>query len=114
MLTHPDTYDALRKEIDDSSLNPDDSLDHEALSRLEYLNGVISESLRLGTPFFLPRIVPDGGAIVEHNHIPGGTVVALAAYSQQISGDNFFPESQVCRLNFLGYFTGHFHIAQLL
>ena len=60
-----------------------------------FLNGVIKETLRLASPYFNPRIIPSGGSVVDGKYIPEGTIVALAAHSQQTSPDNFFPSPQV-------------------
>ncbi|RDX42351.1 cytochrome P450 [Lentinus brumalis] len=92
LLAHPDYYQRLREELDAAFPDPTGSLPANDLAALSLLNGVINEALRLGTPFFLPRIVPKGGALLDNRFIPEDTIVALAAYSQQLSADNFFPE----------------------
>ncbi|EIN09212.1 cytochrome P450 [Punctularia strigosozonata HHB-11173 SS5] len=80
----------------DTSLH--DHLNPSFLASLPLLNGAVNESLRLGTPFFNPRITPPHGAILEDAHmpsgsvfIPGGTVVAIAAHSVQTSAESFSP-----------------------
>lgn len=88
-------YQRLRDELAGAFPDPLNPLDHTKLAGLPYLDGVINETLRLGTPFFLPRLVPAGGVVIDGNCIPGGTVVALAAYSQQISLENFYPDPLV-------------------
>ncbi len=95
LLAHPDYYQRLREELDAAFPDPTGSLPANDLAALSLLNGVINEALRLGTPFFLPRIVPKGGALLDNRFIPEDTIVALAAYSQQLSADNFFPEPAV-------------------
>lgn len=65
------------------------------LASLPFLNGVINEALRLGTPFFLPREIPVDGAVIEGSFIPAGTVVSLATYSQHHSSENFSPHPLV-------------------
>ncbi|KAF8526956.1 cytochrome P450 [Hysterangium stoloniferum] len=62
---------------------------------LQLLNAVLNETLRLGSPFFLPRIVPAGGVTVDGRFIPGGTIVAIAAYSQQVSPEIYPPDPLV-------------------
>lgn len=68
-----------------------------ALSALPLLNGIVNEILRLGSPYFLPRVVPEGGAVISGRSVPAGTIVALAAHSQQTSEENFYPEPLVSR-----------------
>ncbi len=95
MITVPECYQRLRTELDEVFPDPLGWLNPSVLGSLPYLGAVVDETLRLGSPFFLPRVVPSGGASIDGNHIPEGTIVALAAYSQQISPDNFFPEPLV-------------------
>lgn len=71
------------------------TLDDDVLSSIPILDAITLETLRLGTPFFLPHVVPEEGVEIEGNFIPGGTIVAVAAYSQQISEANFHPNPQV-------------------
>ncbi len=95
LLTRPPYYRRLQQELDSAYPDPNGPLDAHELAALPFLNGVINEALRLGTPFFLPRIVPQGGAIVDQTFIPENTIVALAAHTQQLSADNFFPDPRV-------------------
>ncbi|KAI0809176.1 cytochrome P450 [Irpex lacteus] len=92
MVCHPDTYRTLQAELDTVFPDPTMTLDHAKLEACSYLNAVIQESLRLGAPFYVPRVVPPQGVVLDDRHVPGGTVVALAAYSQQISEENFYPD----------------------
>ena len=95
LLTEPKHYQRLRKELDEAFPDPSGSLPPAELAALPFLNGVLAEVLRLGTPFFLPRVVPRGGVVINGNYVPGGTIVAYAAYTQQLHPDNFFPEPRV-------------------
>ncbi|KAJ7464565.1 cytochrome P450 [Mycena latifolia] len=93
MLTSPHGYySKLQQELDNTFPDREGPLNWDALAGLPYLNAVISEALRLASPYYLPRIVPPGGVVIEGNHIPQGTTMALAAYSQQTSPDNFYPD----------------------
>ncbi|KAF8069224.1 cytochrome P450 [Lyophyllum atratum] len=90
-------YRKLQQELDAHFSDPKDTLELDKLAELPYLNAVVNEALRIGTPFFLPRVVPDEGINVDGIRIPKGSIVALAAYSQQISEDNFGPDALVFR-----------------
>ncbi|KAI0667876.1 cytochrome P450 [Trametes maxima] len=92
LLCEPIYHSRLRQELDEAFPDPTAPLPAEELAALPFLNGTINEALRLGTPFFLPRVSPPGGLVMDGQYIPAGVVVALAAYSQQISPENFFPE----------------------
>ncbi|KZT05810.1 cytochrome P450 [Laetiporus sulphureus 93-53] len=92
LLSRPEYYTMLRAELDNVFANPMDHLDHGTLASLAFLNAVITEALRLGSSFFVPRIVPTGGFVLEGRHIPEGTIVAIAAYSQQMSPENYWPD----------------------
>ncbi|KAL4935414.1 hypothetical protein BDV06DRAFT_234344 [Aspergillus oleicola] len=50
---------------------------------LPFLNAVISEGLRLcpPVPWILPRLVPEGGAVVCGQWLPAGTSVSIQAYT---------------------------------
>lgn len=95
MLTEPKYYQRLRKELDEAFPDPGGSLPPAELAVLPFLNGVLAEVLRLSTPFFLPRIVPSSGVVIDGRFVPGGTIVAYAAYTQQLHPDNFCPEPRV-------------------
>lgn len=81
-------YEELHAVIPDAK---DLDINMHVLAELPILNGVINEALRLGSPFYLPRVVPPGGANIADRFVPGGTIVASAAYSQQIDEQNFSP-----------------------
>lgn len=44
-----------------------------ALNELPYLNDVMTENLRTHPPIpsMLPRLVPQGGAVIDGQHVPG-------------------------------------------
>ncbi|KAJ7590098.1 cytochrome P450 [Mycena floridula] len=97
MLSYPQTYKRLQEELERTFPDPTSALDRTLLTKVPFLEAILSEALRLASPFFLPRIVPTGGVSIEGNMIPKNTTVALAAYSQQISEDNFFPDPLMFR-----------------
>lgn len=92
LLASPEYYRRLQAELDAHFIDKTGPLDSSLLSPLPWLNAVINEALRLGSPFFLPRVTPAGGMNLDGHFLPEGTVVALAAYSQQTSPDNFYPD----------------------
>ena len=84
LCKHPHVYAKLQREIDDA-------FDAGTLTRpvryadgakLEYLNAVITESLRAhaATGFVLERHVPEGGATIANTFIPAGTIVGINSW----------------------------------
>ncbi|KAI0341082.1 cytochrome P450 [Trametopsis cervina] len=91
LLSNPVVYKTLQTELDKVFHDHTIPIEDTKLESIEYLGAVINEALRLGTPFYVPRIVPPQGTVIDGKNIPGGTVVALAAYSQQVAEENFYP-----------------------
>ncbi|KAM5544664.1 hypothetical protein V8D89_001562, partial [Ganoderma adspersum] len=92
LLSNPECYRRLRKELDEGFPYPATSLSPNILAGLVFLNGVINETLRLAPSlYFYPRIMPPGRSVVDGRHIPEGTIFAIASYSQHISPENFSP-----------------------
>ncbi|THH05069.1 hypothetical protein EW146_g10002 [Bondarzewia mesenterica] len=92
ILSHLPAYHTLQADLDNVFPDATAPLDKRKLAAVPFLDAVINETLRLGSPFFLPRIIPKGGVVIDGKFIPGGSVVALSAYSQQVSQENFFPD----------------------
>lgn len=95
LLAEPRYYKQVQAELDKAFPNPTGPLPVNELMALPLLNAAINETLRFSSPYFIPRIVPDGGAVIDGKYLPPGTIVALAAYSQQTSAENFYPDPQV-------------------
>lgn len=95
LLANDSLYKTLQTALDKAFPDPTVPLDKDTLAEITLLDAIINETLRLGSPWFLPRVVPEGGAVVENTMIPAGTVVAVAAYSQQTSETNFYPDPMV-------------------
>ncbi|KAJ7748813.1 cytochrome P450 [Mycena maculata] len=92
ILANRDVYQKLTQELNVHFAQANED-DERSLFELPYLGAVVQEGLRLGTPSpGLPRVVPSGGCVIDSTFIPGGTIVGVPAYAQQISGDNFWPE----------------------
>lgn len=98
LTAEPKYYKQLQAQLDQLFSDALGPLSASALATLPFLDGVLNEALRLGSAFFLPRITPPEGTEVDGKYIPGNTVVALAAYTQHISPENFFPDPMVCSM----------------
>ena len=73
LLRHPSALEKLTEEIRQAFSSPSE-INAERTASLEYLDAVIEESLRLcpPVPLGMPRVVPEGGAEVSGNWLPGG------------------------------------------
>ncbi|KAH7917926.1 cytochrome P450 [Leucogyrophana mollusca] len=88
----PGVLERLSDELSKAFPSQDFAPEQAKLASLPYLNAVVDESLRLGTPFpGLPRVTPDGGITLSNTYVPAGTVVSVPAYTQQVSEENFYP-----------------------
>ncbi|KAI0667857.1 cytochrome P450 [Trametes maxima] len=92
LVESPQYLRKLREELECAFPDPLGALSPASLANIAFLDCVLYEALRLGVFFFLPRIIPPGGTVLDGRFVPAGTTVALAGYSQQRSADNFFPE----------------------
>ena len=97
LTAEPRYYQMLRDELDKAFPDPNLPFAHDVLMKLPFLEAVINETLRLGSPYFITRVVPEGGATIDDRYIPQDTIVGLAAYSQQIDPQNFSPDPLVSR-----------------
>jgi cytochrome P450 len=79
VCSQPEIRDKLVAELEPLS----ESLVHEDIRDLPYLNQVINETLRLyaSAPSALPRLVPQDGARLAGHQIPGGVTVSTQCYS---------------------------------
>ncbi|KAJ7748818.1 cytochrome P450 [Mycena maculata] len=95
LIGHRDVYARLTRELDEAFPDPADPLNFETLAELPYLNAVINEGLRLGTPLSgLERITPATGAIIDNIFIPSNTIVSVPAFTQQLDPSNFYPRPE--------------------
>jgi cytochrome P450 len=71
LARHMDKYDRLVKEIR-GTFSKQTDITLAALFELPYLNAVLMESMRIYPPIpsMLPRIVPEGGAIINDRFVP--------------------------------------------
>jgi cytochrome P450 len=77
LAKHPEYIDKICKEV--AGYTDIDSLKSIELEKLEYMNAVIKESMRIFPPFasVLGRVVPPGGKTFGGNFIPGGVTPHL-------------------------------------
>ncbi|VUC36328.1 unnamed protein product [Clonostachys rosea] len=90
LLTNRDKYEKLTKEIRSAFSSPDE-ITINSVNQLKYLLAVFNEAARIypPVPIGLPRIVPDGGEVVEGYWLPGGTVVSVPHVPAYHSERNF-------------------------
>lgn len=85
MAKHKSLVEKLRDELQQHNIRNDDSLSPLSVTPLEYLNGFITEILRLHPPVpgGVYREAPKEGITVKGHFIPGGTVVSTPQYTIQ-------------------------------
>jgi cytochrome P450 len=93
LMSNKQAFERLREELDANFSDPDEHIPSSTLATLPYLNAVVDESLRLGTPFpGWPRVTPKGGMMVEGTYIPEDIIVGVNPFVQERSEENFYPE----------------------
>ncbi|KAI4090731.1 MAG: hypothetical protein LQ339_008275 [Xanthoria mediterranea] len=90
ILTHRSAYQRLVTEIR-SAFATEEEITLSSTNALEYLNAVISETLRIYPPvaITLPRRVPTGGDVILDRFVPSGVTVGVHHYSTYHHPDNF-------------------------
>ncbi|EGO03853.1 hypothetical protein SERLA73DRAFT_102157 [Serpula lacrymans var. lacrymans S7.3] len=84
LAQNPDAQEKLQKELDEALGDDDHPVStFEQVKRLPYLEAVINEALRVHSTssIGLPRIVPEGGLIVQGQHFPQGAVLSVPSYT---------------------------------
>jgi benzoate 4-monooxygenase len=84
LAANPKAQRKLQQELDDALEDEDDSAaTFEATKNLPYLNAVINEALRLHSTsaIGLPRIVPEGGMMIQGHFFKEGTVLSVPSYT---------------------------------
>jgi cytochrome P450 len=76
LARNPEVYDNLHQELVEAFPDPTVYPDASQLRKLPYLTAVLKEGLRrwAATPLYLPRVVPEGGAVHQGKFLPAGTV----------------------------------------
>ncbi|KAJ6517974.1 cytochrome P450 [Mycena vitilis] len=93
VLADKAVHSKLIAELDKKFPRGIDQDEMHTLLQLEYLEAVVQEALRLGTPLpGLSRVVPQGGAVICSKFIPAGTIVGVPIYAQHTNKENFWPD----------------------
>ncbi|KZO90145.1 cytochrome P450 [Calocera viscosa TUFC12733] len=94
-------YQTLQKEIDAASLEleADQPFSATMTEKLPYFAACIQEALRMhsGVGFPLPRVVPEGGAVISGEVFPEGVVVGMNAWQVHRNKDVFGEDADVFR-----------------
>jgi cytochrome P450 len=80
------------------------TVDIESTRGLKYLRACMNESQRMypSTPGTFPRRVPQDGAIICGQHVPGNTVVGIPHFATFRSNDNFSSPDEYIPERWLG------------
>ncbi|KAF7958363.1 hypothetical protein EAE96_001912 [Botrytis aclada] len=78
ILSSSSVSSKLLDELTAHGITSHETFDCNVVQRLPYLTAVVKESMRVYTivPGVLPRIVPDGGVVVDGHFIPAGTSIS--------------------------------------
>lgn len=90
LANYPHVYNQLKDEVRNTIKSPED-ITLANLSKLDYLNRVIREGLRMFPPAadIFPRIIPKGGDSIMGDYLPEGTHVSIGALAASFSASNF-------------------------
>ncbi|KAI0843117.1 benzoate 4-monooxygenase cytochrome P450 [Hypoxylon sp. FL0890] len=90
LLQNPYTLEKLTAEVRGSFKRYSD-ITYSSTTPLQYLHAIILEGMRIypPVPFALPRIVPEGGDIVDGCFLPGGATVYTNPVATCLSSTNF-------------------------
>ncbi|TGO83795.1 hypothetical protein BPOR_0592g00050 [Botrytis porri] len=91
ILSSPSVSSKLLDELNACGITSHETFDCKVVQRLPYLTAVVKESMRVYTivPGALPRIVPDGGVVVDGHFIPAGTSISQTTYSLHYNASIF-------------------------
>ncbi|OGE47656.1 hypothetical protein PENARI_c039G08849 [Penicillium arizonense] len=97
LLTHPPVLAKLKLELKESEFHLK-NWNFKKVQELEYLTAVIRETLRITapTPGFFSRVVPNTGATVAGQFIPGGTWFSVTQQSVNMD-PGLFPDPHLFR-----------------
>lgn len=90
LLTNRRCYDRLVEEIR-STFKSEEDITINNVNELKYLIAVFSEGFRMypPVPSSLPRVVPEGGEVVEGHYLPAKTLVSVPQWAAHKCERNF-------------------------
>ncbi|EED15853.1 benzoate 4-monooxygenase cytochrome P450, putative [Talaromyces stipitatus ATCC 10500] len=94
-LTHPTVRQKLITEVRDA-FQSEDQIVMANVHHLTYLNAVLQECLRIYPPVAvtLPRVVPDGGEMIDGGYVAAGTTVGVNHFACYHDQRNFHRPNQ--------------------
>ncbi|KAL3708553.1 hypothetical protein TMatcc_006537 [Talaromyces marneffei ATCC 18224] len=89
-LAHPNIHEELVKEVMEA-FKSEQEIVMANVHGLTYLNAVLQECLRIYPPVAvtLPRVVPDGGEVIDGRYVPASTTVGVNHYACYHDPRNF-------------------------
>jgi benzoate 4-monooxygenase len=99
VLKTPGVIEKLQAELDEAIPAGSPIPNYNQVRDLKYMQNVINETLRIHSTssLGLPRLVPEGGAVVLGRHFPGGTVLSVPAYTIHHSTEIWGPDAEQFR-----------------
>lgn len=87
VVTNPEIYDKLKKELCDAFPDPSMELDYTTLEKLPYLGSVVKEGQRLsyGVISRLARATPEGGATFNGYFVPAGVCTHAQLFCEALN-----------------------------
>ncbi|KUJ06618.1 cytochrome P450 [Mollisia scopiformis] len=95
VLSHDEVHKGLVEELVAAPRDQYGRFEYKVLAGLPYLSAVVKESLRLSTAVAgnIPRVVPEGGVIVDGYFLPAGTAVSVTHRTIH-DNPNLFPQPE--------------------
>jgi cytochrome P450 len=90
LIKHPEAMKSLTDEIR-GAFKSEAEINMAGISKLEYLTACIQEALRIYPPIAagMKRVVPNRGATIAGQWVPGGTLVTIVHHAIFNSSENF-------------------------
>jgi hypothetical protein len=82
LATHPEYVARLRSDMESHGITNDTGYS-DLVTKVPLFLAILKESLRIYPPvsFFLPRVVPEGGATVANTYLPAGTTMGISLWA---------------------------------